>query len=173
MRACAAAFGDHLIRNQASQAIATSGAKPAAVLLWALIGRRPMAKLSDERMRLVEAYVIARVHEHIRLIDIAGSAGLSQFHFARQFKNRTGLSPMRYVLGCRIDCAMHHLTSAKLPLATIAYKCGFASQSHLTTAFKEATGKTPSAWRAAAQLGIEAFLADCCYEFAGALAVVC
>jgi AraC family transcriptional regulator len=33
------------------------------------------------------------------------------------------------------------------PLAEIAAECGFASQSHLTTQFKLATGSTPKQFR--------------------------
>ncbi|WP_353744374.1 helix-turn-helix domain-containing protein [Roseovarius sp.] len=35
------------------------------------------------------------------------------------------------------------------PLAQVAAACGFASQSHMTRAFRNGTGATPGAWRRA------------------------
>jgi len=40
------------------------------------------------------------------------------------------------------------LAGTNMGLAEIALACGFAGQSHFTTAFKRHTGATPGAWRA-------------------------
>jgi AraC-like DNA-binding protein len=36
-----------------------------------------------------------------------------------------------------------------MPIAQIALECGFSSQSHLTTMFRQLTGMPPAAWRRA------------------------
>ena len=40
-----------------------------------------------------------------------------------------------------------NLLRGREPIAGIALACGFSSQSHLTRAFKSATGLTPGAYR--------------------------
>jgi AraC family transcriptional regulator len=40
------------------------------------------------------------------------------------------------------------LARRDLPLAEIAYRAGFASQAHFSTAFRRATGTTPARYRA-------------------------
>lgn len=109
------------------------------------------AGLTPECLRLVLDYIEANLSRQIRLPELAGVACLSAFHFARAFKQATNVAPIRYVWRRRIERAKESLKNAKTPLAVIAYACGFSSQSHFTTAFRQMTGETPAAWRAGRQ----------------------
>jgi AraC family transcriptional regulator len=51
------------------------------------------------------------------------------------------------VLRRRIERAKQLLRDTELPVLQVALRTGFASQSHLSTAFKRATGSTPGAYR--------------------------
>lgn len=99
--------------------------------------------------------VIEYVHEHlaekIELADLAALAGVSRFHFLRLFKNSFGVTPHRFVQDRRIEAARHLLEQTRMPLAQIATASGFSSQSHLTSAMRQATGQSPGRWRRAAQ----------------------
>jgi AraC family transcriptional regulator len=53
----------------------------------------------------------------------------------------------QYVLGRRIERAASLLRFSDTPIAAIAIECGFADQSHLTTAFRRRTGVTPAVYR--------------------------
>jgi len=68
-------------------------------------------------------------------------------HFARAFKESTGLSPHQYVLRRRIDRAVEMLKDERSSLAGIAYDLGFSSQGHFTTVFRKFTGTQPSNYR--------------------------
>lgn len=103
--------------------------------------------LSPAALRRVHVFVEANLSESIRLADLAERALLSEFHFARAFKQSTGTTPRAYVEGRRIAAAERLLSETALPLAGIALAVGFGSQSRLTTAFRRATGFTPARYR--------------------------
>ncbi|WP_246775867.1 helix-turn-helix domain-containing protein [Methylobacterium aquaticum] len=101
------------------------------------------------RRRIAEL-IEARLAEALSLEVLADEAGLSTFHFAKMFKASFGVPPHRYVTERRIARAKDLLAEGRTSLAGIALACGFASQSHFTRRFAQATGLTPAAWRGAA-----------------------
>ncbi|WP_298956056.1 AraC family transcriptional regulator [uncultured Methylobacterium sp.] len=103
--------------------------------------------LSPALGRRIAERIEARLGEALTLDDLAGEAGLSTFHFAKMFKASFGIAPHRYVVERRIARAKHRLAEGRDGLADIALACGFASQSHFTRSFRQATGTTPAAWR--------------------------
>ncbi len=109
--------------------------------------RRSPGKLTPRQLDAVRSRVDEGLADTITLADLAQVAGLSPYHFARAFKASTGLSPYRFVQERRIDQAKSLLRTTDWPIAAIALECGFSSQSHLTYAFRIATGTTPKRWR--------------------------
>ena len=87
--------------------------------------------------------------QDLSLGRLASEAGLSPFHFARQFKRVTGQSPHQYLLAIRIERARALLAERSLSLVDVALRLGFSSQSHLTSVFRRAIGLTPGVYRAA------------------------
>ena len=81
------------------------------------------------------------------LLELAALCGLSRSHFARAFRQTTGLPPHRWLLMQRVRQAKALLQATTLPLAEIALECGFADQSHLTRVFSRWVGLSPGAWR--------------------------
>lgn len=107
--------------------------------------------LPQKRLRMVLDYIEANLSKQISLGELAGVAMLSNFHFSRAFKQSTNVAPIRYVWQRRVERARDALRRTSAPLVMIAYDCGFSSQSHFATSFKQFTGVTPSAFRASAQ----------------------
>jgi AraC family transcriptional regulator len=68
-------------------------------------------------------------------------------HFARAFKESTGLSPHQYVLRRRVERALQMLKETPTNLVDIAYDLGFSSQGHFTTVFSKIVGVSPSSYR--------------------------
>ena len=93
-------------------------------------------------------------HLDVSLSDLARECGLSVGHFSRAFKNSAGLAPHQWQLGRRMKRAQALLTGSTLPIADIALKCGYSSQSHFHAAFKEVTGLSPGRWRRSTVGGI-------------------
>lgn len=108
-------------------------------------------QLSIVQQQRIRDFVEAHLDTGIALTDLARTAGLSRFHFARSFSRTYGRSPHQYVLMRRIGLAASFLASSNLPIADIAKRVGFSSQARLSTAFRRMTGRTPSLFRQSVQ----------------------
>lgn len=82
------------------------------------------------------------------LAMLAREAGMSPFHFAREFARTTGLAPHRYVVRRRLDRAVLLLARRDLSIADVARRTGFTDASHLARHMRHATGATPEVFRA-------------------------
>jgi AraC family transcriptional regulator len=108
---------------------------------------RPLAHIADPLARAA-AYVEASAFEPLTLADLAAVAGLSPYHFARQFTARFGLAPMAFVRARRLGLAAMALASPEPPaLVDLAFDSGFESQEGFTRAFKRAFGVSPGHFR--------------------------
>jgi AraC family transcriptional regulator len=103
--------------------------------------------LAPATLRRVQDYIEAALEQTLALSDLAAVAESSPYHFARAFKRSTGCSPHRYVLRRRTERAKRLLADGEVPLSMVAQACGFGSQSHFASRFREATGLTPSQFR--------------------------
>ena len=103
--------------------------------------------LARTTLKQVITYIEVHLAEDLSLSDIAATASLSPYHFARLFKESIGLSPHQYVIRRRIERAKLLLSSTNWPLITIAHAVGFASESHLAMHFKRLTGLSPKHYR--------------------------
>ncbi len=86
--------------------------------------------------------------EPLRLSDLADIVGMSPFHFARIFREHVGEPPAQFVQRRRTERAVDLIRETRLPLAEIAFRTGFSSQSHMTRRVKATTGRTPRQVRA-------------------------
>lgn len=103
--------------------------------------------LTANQLRKSVEYMRERLGQDLTLAMIARSAGLSPFHFARRFKQATGLAPHQYLIRQRVERARHLLAQTKVSLVEVAHQCGFCDQSHLTNHFRRVTGMTPRRYR--------------------------
>jgi AraC family transcriptional regulator len=103
--------------------------------------------LPQWRLKRVKQFVDRNLDKDISLDDLAAVAGLSRRHFSRSFRQELGEAPFRWLMQQRLGKAKQQLTDSDASLSEIAESCGFSSQSHLTTALKQATGMTPHRWR--------------------------
>ena len=103
--------------------------------------------LSPGAMRRVREYVEVHLGESIDLSMLAGVAGLSVHHFARQFKQTARLTPHVYLTQKRVERAQEMLVQTDLSLAEIAFTVGFFDQGHLARHFRHMFGTTPREFR--------------------------
>jgi AraC family transcriptional regulator len=106
------------------------------------------------RLALVRTYIELNLGEAISLEDLARVAGISRFHFARQFRACTGESPMGYLLRTRVERAKTLLRDSRARVVDVSAELGFADQSHFTRTFRRLVGLPPSVYaRATASYG--------------------
>jgi AraC family transcriptional regulator len=103
--------------------------------------------LPQKTLNKVLDYIIANLNRNISLESLSILAGLSSYHFARQFKQSTGLAPHQYIVQCRVEKAKELLKHTNLSITQIALEIGYGSQSHFTSLFKRLTGVTPKEYR--------------------------
>jgi AraC family transcriptional regulator len=117
--------------------------------LEGLRGIKPVAalSLSDSEFARICAFIDAELDSEISCARIARSVDLPLRIIFEGMKARTGLSPYQFVLERRTDRAQKLLAATDLPLAEIAYRCGFASQQHMTTVLRRKLGHTPGRLR--------------------------
>ena len=100
------------------------------------------------RRQLVE-FIEHNLDQPLSLDELAGRCALSEYHFARMFRESIGLPPHQYLLARRLNRARELLRSSSRAFGDIALECGFASASHFSNRFKQAMGATPGAYRLA------------------------
>jgi AraC family transcriptional regulator len=106
-------------------------------------------QLAAGRLRAATDFIVDHLHEDVSLLSLAGTVGMSPFHFAKLFKRATGRSPHRYLLERRVEKAKELLEEGDVPISQVALKVGFCSQSHLTDVFRRLVGVTPAVYQKA------------------------
>lgn len=102
--------------------------------------------LSPRALERALGFIERRLGEGFSLDELARTVAISRFHFARQFRQSTGCSPMAYLLKLRIARACEQLHAGHACIADTAAQLGFFDQSHFTRTFRRVTGMTPRAY---------------------------
>jgi AraC-like DNA-binding protein len=108
---------------------------------------RRLCGLAPWQLRRAKETMRSDPSENLSVVMIAKACKLSTSHFTRAFKVSTGVPPHRWLLEMRVESARELLMKSKAPLAEIAYRYGFADQSHMSRVFGRAMGLSPGAWR--------------------------
>lgn len=109
------------------------------------------ALIAPFKLRRVVEHIEAHLAEPITVAELAGLSDLSTAYFARLFRQATGEAPHAFILSRRVARVQELLAGGDLDLATVAYRAGFSSHAHMTTAFKRKLGLSPAAYRAGAR----------------------
>lgn len=117
------------------------------IVISSISSETERGSLCTNRLKRVTEYIKANLDRNLSLDELANVACLSPFHFSRQFKNSTHLSPHQFVLKLKVEHAEKLLTNTDMPIADIALDLGFQSQSHFTTVFHKLVGVTPRKFR--------------------------
>ena len=92
-------------------------------------------------------YIGENFHESIRIEELADVCHISETHFRRLFTSYMKVSPLEYINTVRIQTACDLLQKTDAPVADIAHKCGFTTNSTFNRNFKQLMGVTPIEWR--------------------------
>lgn len=99
------------------------------------------------KLKQIKDYIEDNLASELAIANLAALVPMSQFHFARAFKNLVGEPPHRYILQRRIERAKVLLKVTRFSSAEIAYQVGFSNPSHFTAQFRKLSGVTPKQFR--------------------------
>lgn len=105
---------------------------------------KPTTPSHQDSVKLVRArdYLHQFVEQDLSLNTLADIAGMSPYHFIRQFQKRYELPPHSYQIQLRLERAKQLLRLGSSQIDS-AIEAGFHDQSHLHRHFKRAMGITP------------------------------
>ena len=92
-------------------------------------------------------YMMDNLNSELTVADIAFSVNISPSHLSHLFKQETGMAPIDYLTGLRLEKAKELLCSLDLSISEIAERCGYEDPSHFSRVFKKAQGIPPSVYR--------------------------
>jgi transcriptional regulator GlxA family with amidase domain len=100
-------------------------------------------------VRRVIDHVNSHLDADLTAADLAALVGVSERHLSRLFVEHVGRTPWRLVRDARLEAASQLLAGTRVPMTTVARRCGFASAESLRQAFVARFGIPPSRFRAA------------------------
>jgi AraC family transcriptional regulator len=106
--------------------------------------------LTPARYRRCIDFIHANLGADLSLDALAWECGYSAWHFARLFRQTSGLSPHRFVIEARLTEAKRLLASPEMTIADVAHRCGMADQSHLSRLFRSHVGTSPAEFQRSA-----------------------
>jgi len=77
----------------------------------------------------------------------ASSLGVSYPHFRRIFRQYTGVSPVNYLIKCRLQVAERLLLYSRDQICSIAEKCGISDEFYFSRLFKKYYKLSPRTYR--------------------------
>lgn len=106
------------------------------------------SKLTGVQMSRIIEYCSVSLGENVSLDDLAALCNLSSFHFLRQFKKTTAISPYQFLSRYRIERAKRLLMDEDMSLTVLSNELGYSDQAHFSRSFKQNTGISPSEYKA-------------------------
>ena len=106
-----------------------------------------MSGLQPRILSRVREKIEANLDFELSLGSLAEESGYSRAHFLRMFRAATGLTPHQYVLDLRLRRAQDRLRQKGSSIIDVAVSCGFSSQSHMTSVFRQRLEMTPGEFR--------------------------
>jgi AraC family transcriptional regulator len=97
-------------------------------------------------------FLYEQYDQPISLADMADVAILSQYHFARTFRDVTGVSPGRFLSAIRLHRAKGLLLGTSLTVTDISYMVGYNSLGTFTSRFTRSVGMSPMRFRRLADI---------------------
>ncbi len=91
--------------------------------------------------------MLNHLNERVTVAELARLAGLAPAHFTALFKQKTGSSPVRFLIRMRIHQACQLLQADHLSITEIARTLGYKDPFFFSRQFKLVYGTTPRNYR--------------------------
>lgn len=108
--------------------------------------RKP-GTLSARQIKIITDYIEGIEEKSPTISDLASLVGVSSRYLTKAFKETTSQTVHGYVADVRVRRAAELLCSTDLPMKELAARLGFSALASFSSAFRAATGHTPTAFR--------------------------
>ncbi|MFF4328405.1 GlxA family transcriptional regulator [Streptomyces sp. NPDC001591] len=144
----------HIVRRDHGVAVANEVARRTVVPPHRQGGQaqfidRPVPEPQQTSTTAARAWVLDRLHEPLRLSDLARQESMSVRTFTRRFRQEAGVSPGEWITGQRVERARQLLERTELPMEAVAREAGFGTAQSLRKHVQAALGVSPTAYRRA------------------------
>ncbi|MEU3724735.1 helix-turn-helix domain-containing protein [Streptomyces sp. NPDC031705] len=142
----------HIVRRDHGAAIANETARRTVVPPHreggqAQFVKRPVPEPQRSSTTAARAWVLDRLHEPLRLSDLARQEAMSVRTFTRRFREECGVSPGEWITGRRVERARQLLERTELPIEAVAREAGFGTAQSLRKHVQAALGVSPTSYR--------------------------
>ncbi|MFD4955766.1 GlxA family transcriptional regulator [Streptomyces sp. NPDC058451] len=142
----------HMVRRDHGTAVANEVARRTVVPPHRDGGQaqyihRPVPDPQLATTTTARAWALGRLHEPIRLQDMAAREAMSVRTFTRRFREEAGISPGQWLTQQRVERARHLLESTDLSMDQVARDAGFNTAQSMRQHLQTALGVTPTAYR--------------------------
>ena len=93
-------------------------------------------------------HIRANYGSELRVEELSEICGLSAYQLNRRLRAIFGITISQLITKSRIDIASEMLREKSMPIAEVAYACGYFDQSAFSRVFRRAVGLTPRQYRA-------------------------
>ena len=109
----------------------------------------PAQPLKNRQCATVRRYIDTHYKEQLTLDLLAAEANVNKYYLAHAYKQTYGVSPINYMIDCRIREGKRLLADTDLSLSQISSILGFSSASYFSQSFRKAEGTSPAEYRKA------------------------
>ena len=145
----------HLVRADHGAAVANAVARRLVVSPHRDGGQAQFAEApvaaepGDSRIAASMAGALARLGDPLTVADLARHAAMSPRSYLRHFARAAGTSPVRWLIGQRVQASLALLEETAAPIEQVAAAVGFETAVTFRHHFGRALGTSPSAYRRA------------------------
>lgn len=107
----------------------------------------PSEPVNSRQCAMVRRYIDNHYKEQLTLDLLAEKANVNKYYLSHVYKEAYGISPISYLISCRIQEGKRLLADTDLSLSQISGILGFSSASYFSQSFRKAERISPSEYR--------------------------
>ncbi len=92
-------------------------------------------------------YIHSNLNKQLKISELSKIEKISESAYRKEFKCFTGMSPLEYIIGQRIDNSKSLLETTNLSVFEISQRYGFRDVYYFSKLFKKKTGLSPAMYR--------------------------
>ena len=91
-------------------------------------------------------YMQKNINKSLTIKELSEHVQLSESHYSKIFRNKTGSSPLDYFINLKMQEAIRLLTNQSLKIKEVAYRLGYTDPYYFTRIFTKHIGSSPASF---------------------------